>query len=205
MKSLSPASVYRMEMLPTATCVSPGAGVTPGSVGAQSLVWTLCPAPSRATASAQPAAGARALASEEGAVPEALRPTAMSSQCPAPGRGGGRGLGLEPSRPPPRAADVAAAPALPRRHVPRRAGSRALAPSVKFWRTVVAGNIWTWSKEHKKKKEGEREPGRRRGLGEVWKNHLILLCKDNSDYASGLQSLQSQATPVTSGGKYGAS
>lgn len=165
MKALSPASVYRMEMLPTATCVSPGAGVTPGSVGAQSLVWTLCPAPSRATASAQPAAGARALASEEGAVPEALRPTAMSSQCPAPGRGGGRGLGLEPSRPPPRAADVAAAPALPRRHVPRRAGSRALAPSVKFWRTVVAGNIWTWSKEHKKKKRGREGAGEEAGAG----------------------------------------
>lgn len=51
-----------------------------------------------------------------------------------------------------------------------------------------------WSKEHNKKKKKRESSGEKAGLGEVWKSHLISLCKDNCNYASeGSQSLQIQA------------
>lgn len=53
-----------------------------------------------------------------------------------------------------------------------------------------------------KKRERERE-WRRQGLGEVWKNHLISLCKDNCNYAPwASQPPRIQTMPLTSGGNY---
>lgn len=50
------------------------------------------------------------------------------------------------------------------------------------------------------KRERER---RRQGLGEVWKNHLISLCRDDCDYARRTsQAPRIQTLRLTSGGNY---
>lgn len=80
---------------------------------------------------------------------------------------------------------VAAAPALPRRHFhPSRQEAALLLFFCNFWRVAIAGNTWTWSKEHNKKERGREGVGEEAGAGEVWKNHLISLCKDNCNYVS---------------------
>lgn len=176
-----------------------GLGPPSRPVAAQSRVPKLCAALSPAPAPPGSQCGQYPGVRREQPSLRPCGPRTVSSQGPALGRGGSGGLGAPWG---PRLPGLRTWPPPPR-HVclsTRRQEAARLALSFcEFWRAVVAGNIWTWSKEHNEKRERAEEAG----LGEVWKNHLISLCRDDCDYARRTsQAPRIQTLRLTSGGNY---